>query len=81
MPPPSSSCRLRLPSSSPPGPISLPPPPTSPPPHLAELTQANAELTEALGNSDRMLKRVRRNARNSDSTMQDRINVLQNRRG
>lgn len=48
---------------------------------IAELTQANAALTEALGDSDRMLKRVRRNARNSDSSMQDRINVLQNRRG
>ncbi len=48
---------------------------------IAELTQANTDLTEALGNAERMLKRVRRNARNSDSTMQDRINVLQNRRG
>jgi hypothetical protein len=48
---------------------------------VQELTAANAGLTEALENSERMVKRVRRNARNSDSTMQDRINVLQNRRG
>lgn len=48
---------------------------------VAELTLANTDLMEALGNAERMLKRTRRNARNSDSTMQDRINVLQNRRG
>ena len=48
---------------------------------IAELTRANAGLTESLANAELALKRSRRNARQDGNTLRNEITSLQNRRG
>jgi hypothetical protein len=48
---------------------------------IAELTRANAGLTESLANAELALKRSRRIARQDGNTLRNEITSLQNRRG
>lgn len=48
---------------------------------VAQLTLANAELTERLKAGELAFKRVRRSARQDNNTLREEISVLQKRRG